>query len=91
MYFNKLLKFDFFLKNREFTGQEDQNSVGVFSSDVTVVPSSGGHNQGSSKIILKNVVDFTWEHRYYPGQLLAIHMSGKYLAYGIKSKFFFKL
>lgn len=33
---------------------------------------------------LKNIVDFTWEHNFYPGQLLAVHMSGKYLAYGIK-------
>ncbi|XP_012276185.1 enhancer of mRNA-decapping protein 4 [Orussus abietinus] len=69
----------------EFTGQEDQHSVELFSTDVTVIPSPGGHDHGSSKVKLKNIVDFTWEHHFYTGQLLAVHMSGKYLAYGIKA------
>ncbi|XP_068975255.1 enhancer of mRNA-decapping protein 4 [Bombus flavifrons] len=68
----------------EFTGQENQHSVELYSSNVVVIPSPGGHNHGSSKVKLKNIVDFTWEHNFYPGQLLAVHMSGKYLAYGIK-------
>ena len=67
-----------------FNGQEDQHSVELYSTDVIVIPSPGGHNHGSSKVKLKNIVDFTWEHNFYPGQLLAVHMSGKYLAYGIK-------
>ncbi|XP_046413774.1 enhancer of mRNA-decapping protein 4 [Neodiprion fabricii] len=69
----------------EFNGQEDQHSVELFSTDVTIVPSPGGHDHGSSKVKLKNIVDFTWELRFYTGQLLAVHMSGKYLAYGIKA------
>lgn len=69
---------------REFTGQEDQHSVELCSTNVTIVPSPGGHDHGSSKVKLKNIVDFTWEHHLYTGQLLAVHMSGKYLAYGIK-------
>lgn len=68
----------------EFTGQEDKYSAELFSNNVTVVPSPGGHNHGSSKVKLKNVVDFTWAHNFYLGQLLAVHMSGKYFAYGIK-------
>ncbi|XP_076177594.1 enhancer of mRNA-decapping protein 4 homolog Ge-1 [Ptiloglossa arizonensis] len=68
----------------EFSGQEDQHSVELYSTNVTVIPSPGGHNHGSSKVKLKNIVDFTWEHGFYPGQLLAVHISGKYLAYGIK-------
>ncbi|XP_053988599.1 enhancer of mRNA-decapping protein 4 [Hylaeus volcanicus] len=68
----------------EFNGQEDQHSVELYSTEVTVIPSPGGHNHGSSKVKLKNIVDFMWEHNFYPGQLLAVHMSGKYLAYGIK-------
>ena len=70
--------------HREFTGQENQHSVELYSTNVVVIPSPGGHNHGSSKVKLKNIVDFTWEHNFYPGQLLAVHMSGKYLAYGIK-------
>lgn len=73
-----------FCLNREFTGQEDQHSVELCSTNVTIVPSPGGHNHGSSKVKLKNIVDFTWEHHLYTGQLLAVHVSGKYLAYGIK-------
>ncbi|XP_033219302.1 enhancer of mRNA-decapping protein 4 isoform X2 [Belonocnema kinseyi] len=69
----------------DFNGQEDQHSTEIFSIDVTVIPSQGGHNHGSSKVKLKNIVDFSWEHRYYTGHLLAVHMSGKYLAYGIKA------
>nr|XP_034172470.1 enhancer of mRNA-decapping protein 4 [Osmia lignaria] len=68
----------------EFNGQEDQHSVELYSKYVTIIPSPGGHNHGSSKVKLKNIVDFTWEHNFYAGQLLAVHMSGKYLAYGIK-------
>lgn len=68
----------------EFNGQEDQHSVKLYSRDITVIPSSGGHYHGSSKVKLKNIVDFTWEHNFYTGQLLAVHKSGKYLAYGIK-------
>ncbi|XP_011302813.1 enhancer of mRNA-decapping protein 4 [Fopius arisanus] len=69
----------------ELHGTEDQHSVEIYSSDVTVIPSPGGHDHGSSKVKLKNIVDFTWEPHFYTGQLLAVHMSGKYLAYGIKS------
>ncbi|XP_063993435.1 enhancer of mRNA-decapping protein 4 [Diachasmimorpha longicaudata] len=74
-----------FQQTIEFHGSEDQHSVEIYSSDVTVIPSPGGHDHGSSKIKLKNIVDFTWEPHFYTGQLLAVHMSGKYLAYGIKS------
>ncbi|XP_076244634.1 enhancer of mRNA-decapping protein 4 homolog Ge-1 isoform X2 [Calliopsis andreniformis] len=69
----------------EFSGQEDHHSVELYSTNVTVIPSPGRHNHGSSKVKLKNIVDYTWEHNFYAGQLLAVHMSGKYLAYGIKA------
>ncbi|KZC10882.1 PREDICTED: enhancer of mRNA-decapping protein 4 [Dufourea novaeangliae] len=67
----------------EFSGQEDQYSVELYGNDVTVIPSSGGHNHGSSKVKIKNIVDYSWDVNLYPNQLLAVHMSGKYLAYGI--------
>jgi len=54
---------------------------------VTIIPSPGDHNHGSSKVKLKNIVDFTWDHHLYTGQLLAVHVSGKYLAYGLKGNF----
>lgn len=51
---------------------------------MTIIPSPGDHDHGSSKVKLKNIVDFTWDHLLYTGQLLAVHVSGKYLAYGLK-------
>ncbi|XP_018043704.1 PREDICTED: enhancer of mRNA-decapping protein 4 [Atta colombica] len=73
-----------FQQTVEFSGQEDQHSVGLCSTNVTIIPSPGDHNHGSSKVKLKNIVDFTWDHHLYTGQLLAVHVSGKYLAYGLK-------
>ncbi|XP_031827294.1 enhancer of mRNA-decapping protein 4 homolog Ge-1 [Nomia melanderi] len=67
----------------EFNGQEDQHSVELYSDDVTIIPSPGGHNHGSSKVKLRNIVDYSWDVSLYPNQLLAVHMYGKYLAYGI--------
>lgn len=62
-------------------------SVLVSGENVTIIPSSGKHTVGSSKVKLKNLVDYSWEHKFYPGQILAIHISGKYVAYGIQGKF----
>lgn len=69
---------------RVFSDQEDHHSIGLFSNDVIITPSSGGHDHASSKVKVKNIVDYAWQHNYYVGQLLAVHMNGKYLAYGIK-------
>uniref|UniRef100_A0A0A9WX41 Enhancer of mRNA-decapping protein 4 n=1 Tax=Lygus hesperus TaxID=30085 RepID=A0A0A9WX41_LYGHE len=64
---------------------EENNCVAVASTDVRIVSSPGDHVTGSSKVRMNNVVDYTWEEKFYSGQLLAVHMSGKYLAYGIKA------
>ncbi|XP_012532594.1 enhancer of mRNA-decapping protein 4 [Monomorium pharaonis] len=68
----------------EFNGREDQHSIELCSTNVTIVSSPGNHDHGSSKVKLKNIVDFQWDHHLYPGQLLAVHVSGKYFAYGLK-------
>lgn len=83
-----LLIYNFVLLHgtRRFTGTDERNSSEVFCEKVTIVPSSGLHETGSSKVKLKNVVDFSWELRFYTGQLLAVHVGGKYVAYGIKGK-----
>ncbi|XP_075211896.1 enhancer of mRNA-decapping protein 4 homolog Ge-1 isoform X2 [Lycorma delicatula] len=69
----------------EFQGSDDSHTVEICDTDVTIIPSAGDHSTGSSKVKLQNVVDYTWEERFYTGQLLAVHMAGKYLAYGIKA------
>ena len=43
--------------------------------------SEGDHDVGS--LMLKKIVNFGWEHKYYPEQLVAAHMSGTYIAYAI--------
>lgn len=69
----------------DFPGTDENNTVDVFARDITIIPSAGNHDSGSSKVKLQNIVDYTWEERFYTGQLLAVHMGGKYIAYGIKA------
>ena len=52
---------------------------------MVVVPSSGDHELGSSKLEIKNVVNFGWEFQYCYGQLVAVHKLGNFYAYGIVS------
>lgn len=51
-----------------------------------VVGSSGSHDHGSSKVKLRNIVDYKWEVKHYNGRLVASHIGGKYVAYAIKGK-----
>lgn len=51
-----------------------------------VTGSTGLHERGSSKIKLKNIVDYKWEVKNYAGRLIAVHFDGKYVAYAIKGK-----
>jgi len=69
----------------DFSSPNSEDSIEVCSTDVVVIPSSGNHDGGSSKVKLHNVVDYTWEERFYTGKLLAVHMGGVYIAYGIKA------
>ncbi|RVE50361.1 hypothetical protein evm_005027 [Chilo suppressalis] len=68
-----------------FSEDDGVCSAEVLATEVVVNTNAGNHNHGSSKVKLKNLVDYNWEPKFYSGQLLAIHMSGKYLAYSIKA------
>lgn len=70
--------------SRSFSDGDGVCSAEVFSTNVMVNTNAGNHDHGSSKVKLKNLVDYNWEPKFYAGQLLAIHTSGKYLAYSIK-------
>lgn len=49
---------------------------------VNIVPySSGDHDRGSSRLKLKDLVNFGWSHTYHPGQMVTTH--GHLLAYAI--------
>ncbi|KAK9510735.1 hypothetical protein O3M35_005461 [Rhynocoris fuscipes] len=68
----------------QFSESEENNSFPITCEEVKVISSSGAHATGSSKVKMNNIVDYSWEERYYTGQLLAVHRDGKYIAYGIK-------
>jgi enhancer of mRNA-decapping protein 4 len=47
----------------------------VKESEVNIVTNEGDHDVGSSMLKIKKIVNLWWEHKYYPGQLVAAHMS----------------
>lgn len=67
-------------------GGDKQHSYDTNGRNVIVVGSAGTHDHGSSKIKLKNIVDYKWEVKNYNGHLVATHIDGQYLAYAIKGK-----
>uniref|UniRef100_A0A1B6MJB4 Uncharacterized protein n=1 Tax=Graphocephala atropunctata TaxID=36148 RepID=A0A1B6MJB4_9HEMI len=68
-----------------FSLSDVEESMEVCAKNVLVTPSPGNHESGSSKVKLHNIVDYTWEERFYTGQLLAVHIGGTFIAYGIKA------
>lgn len=48
------------------------------------VPENQIYKISSSKIKLKNIVDYKWEKKHYPGRLIAVHNKGNIIAYAIK-------
>ena len=64
----------------------ENTAVLITSDQVKIIPSSGKHSIGSSKVKSKNVVDYSWEYKFYDGQILAIHISGTFIAYGLQGK-----
>ena len=63
----------------------ETNCFPVSGKQVTIVTSNADHSLGSAKPQIKNFVNYSWEHRYYPGQLVAHDWSSKYLAYSLKT------
>ncbi|KRG02628.1 enhancer of mRNA-decapping protein 4 homolog isoform X1 [Drosophila mojavensis] len=63
---------------------DKQCCYSIKTNHTRVYGCGGSHTRGSSKVKLKNVVDYKWEHKYYyPGHLVAVHRDGKHLAYAI--------
>jgi len=83
MFFQTLLQSKSVNAPIQFNGSDETNCFPVKGSEVDIVTSEGDHEVGSSKLKIKNIVNFGWEHKYYPGQLVAAHMSGNYIAYAI--------
>lgn len=56
--------------------------IGGRSVNLYINPVRNDH--GSSRVKLKNIVDYKWEVKNYAGRLIAVHMGRKFLAYSIK-------
>lgn len=58
------------------------------SVDIYVDPDvrRGQDTHGSSRVKLKNIVDYKWEAKKYHGRLIAVHRDGQVIAYSIKLK-----
>jgi len=72
----------FFFIYRKFIGNDDECTLLVQENCTAIFPSKKSHTKGSSNLTLKNFVDFKWDHRYYRGQLIALHINEKLIAYG---------
>ncbi|XP_067625151.1 enhancer of mRNA-decapping protein 4 homolog isoform X2 [Eurosta solidaginis] len=66
-----------------FNADDDRCSYEITNKNVKIVGSPGTHDHGSSKVKLKNIVDYKWELKNYPGHLIAVHIDGKHIAYVI--------
>uniref|UniRef100_A0A1A9WBH7 Ge1_WD40 domain-containing protein n=1 Tax=Glossina brevipalpis TaxID=37001 RepID=A0A1A9WBH7_9MUSC len=66
-----------------FKTGDNQCCQEISSPNVKIVSSSGNHDHGSSKVKLKNIVDYKWEVKTYPAHLIAVHIDEKYIAYVI--------
>lgn len=67
-------------------GNDEECTLLITDDSTKVISSSGEHTKGSSKLTLKNFVNFNWDHCYYRGQLIAIHISEKFVAYGFNKR-----
>jgi enhancer of mRNA-decapping protein 4 len=74
----------FFHPVSTFKRDEKQHCFETNGANIVVVGNRGDHTHGSSKVKLKNIVDYKWEQKNYPGRLIAVHMGGMIIAYSIK-------
>ncbi|KAJ8920900.1 hypothetical protein NQ315_015693 [Exocentrus adspersus] len=74
------------IQNINYTGNETEFSTEVKGQTVVVHSSQAGHDHGSSKVKLSDRIDYNWEFGYYYGRLVAAHINGKVIAYGMKGK-----
>ncbi|CAG9860340.1 unnamed protein product [Phyllotreta striolata] len=74
------------VQNIKYTGSETEFSTEIKGDKVIIHCNEGIHNHGSSKVKLIDRIDYNWEFRYYHGHLIAAHIGGKVIAFGMKGK-----
>lgn len=68
---------------------DEEPCYAVAGADVEILVQSGraaGQEHGSSRVKLKNIVDYKWEVKKYHGRLIAVHRDAQVIAYSIKLK-----
>lgn len=71
---------------REFDGNDEDCTHLLYKNDTKIISSQESHNKGSSKLTLRNFVDFSWDHYYYRRQLIALNLTEQYVAYGFTKR-----
>ncbi|KAG5876298.1 hypothetical protein JTB14_028939 [Gonioctena quinquepunctata] len=74
------------VQNIKYTGSDTEFSTYIKGESVIIHCNEGTHTHGSSKVKLTDRIDYNWEFRYYHGHLVAAHICGKIIAYGMKGK-----
>ncbi|CAN7939103.1 unnamed protein product [Ixodes hexagonus] len=65
---------------------EEDVSVDVYGQEVSVIVSPTHDSaSSSSRVKIKNIVDYGWELKYNLGKHVCVHISGTYLAYAIRA------
>lgn len=75
-----------FVSRKIFNTAKNIHQLEITSDNTLIVGSAGKHQVGSSKVIIKNIVDYKWEVKNYPGHLIAAHIDEKHFAYTIYVK-----
>ena len=83
MFFKTLMSSSSAAAPIQFRGDDETNCFPVAGKEVTIVTSDADHALGSAKLQIKNIVNYGWEHKYYPGQVVAHDKTGQYVAYAI--------
>lgn len=78
-----MMKFRF---RKHFNLNKKIQQLEITAESTKIVGSAGHHQVGSSKVIIKNIVDYKWEVKNYPGHLIAAHIDEKHFAYTIYVK-----
>lgn len=74
------------ISRKQFNFIKKKHQLEISSANTKIVGSAGTHQVGSSKVIIKNIVDYKWEVKNYPGHLIAAHIDEKHFAYAIYGK-----
>lgn len=62
----------------------DQEIFEIKQNNTVIVRNATEIHMSSSKVKLKNIVDYKWELKPYIGRLVAAHKGGNIIAYTIK-------